>query len=528
MGKTSDLIPSSGADIKYDAIVDPAGGGDFTSIYDAFQAGRRSLALAEGTHVIDDNIIDLSANVNDTLKIIGQGDRDKTILSLEPTVGGTDIFVFDRDFYPDTNANLGTGCSYDRATRTITLGTGTTTNLSAGTEVFFDDVYSHRKLGRYTVASVVVDTSVTFEEDIPLLDGALPVSMTFWVVPTAVTSGGGYDFTLANVSVVANTNVGEMFFHDNTTWFRSFILDNCNFDFTASSSDLFYDYMAPYNHNQCYAVNCVYRGQHGNFDSKYSDLIWRDCEFYNVYIFDDEDNQYDGCKMYDCNLSSRPFDANKPANISPNVGAYVQFTNNTLVNCVFGKNLTDNNYDFTASDVVNTSGTVGTLEDSDGTHTVTFDRKKFVKETLMSNWWGAGWEDIYSFISYKDWAGGDDNSLFVITSDDANTTYASAELYTSASVNVGSTMYLNYDNGGGLNSVYAFANNTGAYMHLRDTGGVKTQLYPSVADGASAVAYTFDTLNDLSVDGGAKIIQWNNQGTEVGYLNYRGVDMRAD
>jgi hypothetical protein len=50
--------------------------------------------------------------------------------------------------------------------------------------------------------------------------------------------------------------------------------------------------------------------------------------------------------------------------------------------------------------------------------------------------------------------------------------------------------------------------------YLQPGGGTRTDLYPTVADGASALAYLFDTVNNLSTIG-AEIAAFRNQGTDV-------------
>jgi hypothetical protein len=50
--------------------------------------------------------------------------------------------------------------------------------------------------------------------------------------------------------------------------------------------------------------------------------------------------------------------------------------------------------------------------------------------------------------------------------------------------------------------------------YLQPGGGTRTDLYPTVADGASALAYLFDTVNNLSTTG-AEIAAFRNQGTDV-------------
>lgn len=54
-------------------------------------------------------------------------------------------------------------------------------------------------------------------------------------------------------------------------------------------------------------------------------------------------------------------------------------------------------------------------------------------------------------------------------------------------------------------------------FRIRDEDGVVTLFSPFVADGASAVAYTFDTSNALA-NSNAKITSLRNNGTEVAYI----------
>jgi hypothetical protein len=71
----------------------------------------------------------------------------------------------------------------------------------------------------------------------------------------------------------------------------------------------------------------------------------------------------------------------------------------------------------------------------------------------------------------------------------------------------------------GLGSTTTTISDNNINMTYSGTGRLYFQ--PGVADGASAVAYMFDTHNNLSV-GGAKLLSIKNQGTELVYINRLG------
>jgi len=52
-------------------------------------------------------------------------------------------------------------------------------------------------------------------------------------------------------------------------------------------------------------------------------------------------------------------------------------------------------------------------------------------------------------------------------------------------------------------------------------GNIKVQFEPAIASSGSAIAYFFDTLNNLSISGD-KIVSFRNFGTEIAYIDYAG------
>jgi len=74
---------------------------------------------------------------------------------------------------------------------------------------------------------------------------------------------------------------------------------------------------------------------------------------------------------------------------------------------------------------------------------------------------------------------------------------------------------------GGQTTLTLDGTTNGYTLKLISTATARTIFYPNVVDGASAVAYTFDTHNNLTT-AGAKISTWKNQGVEQAYITNAG------
>lgn len=109
---------------------------------------------------------------------------------------------------------------------------------------------------------------------------------------------------------------------------------------------------------------------------------------------------------------------------------------------------------------------------------------------------------------------------------------AGGELYT-GTTNPDQTTRLNYNGYLYATNIYAIGGAavgvlTGNHIlfsttaiSIKSNADVYADLTPSVADGATAIAYTFDTANTLSTSG-AKLVSFKNNGVEKAYLNYDG------
>ena len=475
--KSVDTIISGGHTdgLYYDVALTDVGAG----------SGVKANIEVVGGDVINIIITDGGQNyTNNDVLAISSGTIGGTVDATCQVAGVTGLSdMFDWTYQANAEINeqiltwsTGTNWNYNTATKELTGGTGYNfSNLRVGGEVIFDDVYQDRRLGVYTVASILSNV-VTFTEDLPILAGVHGTSATFNIFPDYISGGGGHSLTFKNIEFTINANVSRVFRTDNEMIFKKFYMEDCVWNLT-ENGEMFYDYLTPYNIAFCTAKNCIIKGD-GN-DALYGNLLYDTCTIQGTNILSDKDNEFVNCVIQNCTIRSDDFTATRPVWLKE--GPYVRFTGNTLINCEWGTNVTDNYFDVTANDIVNSSGTTGTCYNSAGTFSVSFDRNLFVKDSIFTPVINVNNRATFAYGSRVNFT---DDGL-------SGNDLLGAQFFYSGEVGNGGVFYLNVDDDDDSD----FRINTGSTKSVIMNGGLTVS---GTITGSSDL--TFDSLSSMNIN----------------------------